>query len=129
MAVLDGLITEHLDERKHDLHIVKALLEFLVGGVLLGLRRQLQAVLEELLNTFLHTKDLARDLEPRGLLPLCDSLSDLEVESVEFVELFELALGLLEAGVRLVRKSEKLLARSVRFVLTVMDGELLLEVL
>ena len=99
MAVLDGLITKHLDERKHDLHIVKALLKFLVSGILFGLRRQLQAVLEELLDTFLHTKDLARDLEPRGLLPLGDSLSDLEVESVEFVELFKLTLGLLEAGV------------------------------
>ena len=94
MAVLNGLVTEHLNERQDDLHIVKALLELLVGGVLLGVSGKLEAVFEELLNTLLHTIDLAGNIKPNDLLPLSDSLSDLKVESVKLIKLVELVLGL-----------------------------------
>ena len=109
MTVLNGLITEHLDEGQDDLHIVKALLELLVRGVLLGVRWQLEAVLQELLNAFLHAHNLTRDFEPGGLFPLGDRLGHFKVESVELVKLVELIAGLCEAWVGLVGQSEELL--------------------
>ena len=129
MAILDALITEHLDERKNDLHIIESLLELLVSRVLLGVRGELEAVLEELLNTFLHGSDFGSDLEPWGLFPLGDGLCNLQVKSVKLVKFVELILSLYEGRVLLVRESEELLTRVVRLVLSVVDRELLLEVL
>jgi len=54
MAFLDGSVSEHLDKRKNDLHIIEALLELLVSGVLLGVGRKTHAVFKELLNAFFH---------------------------------------------------------------------------
>ena len=128
MALLDYSISEHVDEREHNLHVIKALLEFLVGGVLLGVRGQTHAILKELLNSVLHASDLIGNLEPWGILPLGDSLSDLQVEGVEFVEFVKLVLSLDERGVFLVGQGKQLLTSVVRLVFTVVDGELLFEV-
>ena len=87
------------------------------------------AVLQELLNAFLHAGDLLSDLNPWSLLPLVDGLSDLQVESVELVELCKLLLCLGQSWVLLVWQSEELLTGVVRLVLTVVHRELLLEVL
>jgi hypothetical protein len=129
MAILDALITEHLDERKNDLHIIESLLKLLVSRVLLGVRGELKAVLEELLNTFLHGSDLGSDLKPWGFFPLGDSLSNLKVKSVKLIKLVELVLSLHKSRVLLVRKSEELLTGVIRLILSVVDRELLLKVL
>lgn len=118
-----------LHKRKNSLHIVESLLKLLVCGVLPGVRGKFLAVLEELVDALLHAEDLASDVHPGSLLPPCNRFSDLQVESIEFVQFVELILSLDKGGVAFVRQSEEILTSGVRFVFTVMHRELLLEVL
>lgn len=119
MALLDALVSEHFYKWKHDFHVVKALLELFIGWVLFAVGRQAQAVLLEQLNAVFHTDDFICNLQPGGLLPLGDRLSNLQIKCVKFVKLVQLILGLNEGGIALMWQSEQLLTRKVRLVFTV----------
>jgi hypothetical protein len=62
MAILNTFVSKHLYKRKHDFHVVKALLKLFIGWVLFAVGRKAQAVFLERLDAVFHANNFVCDL-------------------------------------------------------------------